>query len=215
MKGKVWIWIILGLIVFAVVIWWIHNLVKPTTEDEEEAGRGGKDVSDSKTLKKAVEYALRKGVIKPVAFPTPYRITSSFGWRTRPTTGKRQFHNGIDIATPLNTPIHAPADGRIKIKSKDPTCKKLPGGRLKNPGGKQLLLISGRLMFGFAHLNDFAAQNGQKVQKGEVIAYAGNTGCGTGPHLHFTIRYFTGARWVLLNPARFYEEIEKRRGKPV
>ena len=205
-----WIWIILGLIILVVSVWYIHNLTKPLVEDEEKAGKEG-DVAKDKILNKAVDYALSKGVIKPVAFPTPYRITSGFGWRTRPTTGRRQFHNGIDIATPLNTPIHAPMSGVIKIKSKDPTCKKLPGGRLKNPGGRQLLLVSGRLMFGFAHLNDFAVRDGQRVRKGQVIAHTGDTGCGTGPHLHFTVRYFTGTRWVLLDPKRFYEEVERRR----
>lgn len=224
MKTTTWVWIILGLIVLAISVWYIHNLTKPLVEDEEEASKGGEDVAKdkekNKILNKAVEYALSKGIIKPVAFPVPYRITSGFGWRIRPTTGRKQFHNGLDIAAPYGTPVHAPMDGVIKVKSKDPKCYKIKDkqGRvkkLKNAGGKQLLLIAGRLMFGFAHLNDFTVQSGQKVQKGQIIAHTGNTGCGTGPHLHFTVRYFTGTKWVLIDPKRFYEEIEKRKEKPV
>ena len=105
-----------------------------------------------------------------------HRITSGFGWRRSPFTGLRAFHEGLDISAPKGTPIVAPGAGRVKALGRD-------GDR-----GKYLKINHGRqCITTYAHLSGFNVTLGQKVKRGEVIAYVGNTGRSTGCHLHYEI----------------------------
>lgn len=104
------------------------------------------------------------------------KITSRFGWRVHPITGKQSFHNGIDIAMRSGTPIAAPLDGYVVAVYEN------------DKGGKQMRLFCGEYTFGFAHLSRIVVSKGQRVREGEIIAYSGNTGASTAPHLHFTVR---------------------------
>ena len=115
-------------------------------------------------------------LINPTA--KKYRITSPFGRRTSPTTGASTNHNGIDLATPMRTPILAPADGTI-------------GYVVTNDAGGLQVAIDIKehdLRIGFAHLDEAIVCNGQLVRKGDIIAYTGNSGRSTGPHLHLTVK---------------------------
>lgn len=115
-------------------------------------------------------------LINPTA--KKYRITSPFGRRTSPTTGASTNHNGIDLATPMRTPILAPADGTI-------------GYVVTNDAGGLQVAIDIKehdLRIGFAHLDEAIVRNGQLVRKGDIIAYTGNSGRSTGPHLHLTVK---------------------------
>ena len=107
--------------------------------------------------------------------PVNGRITGHFGNRVHPITGRKQFHNGIDIACPTGTPILAPLDGEITELWDHAS------------GGKSLAMRSGKLRFGFAHLSSYASRKGEKVKEGGIIGYTGNSGKATGPHLHFTV----------------------------
>lgn len=103
-------------------------------------------------------------------------VTSDFGPRTAPTVGASTNHKGIDIGTPMNTPIVAVEDGTITLAQWD-------GGY-----GKSIILRTkdgSRIRYG--HLNQLNASAGKKVKRGEVIAYSGNTGISTGPHLHIEV----------------------------
>lgn len=104
-------------------------------------------------------------------------ISSPFGYRTHPVTGQRQsFHNGVDYKAKMGEPIYAPCDGVVSF-SKHPS------------GGTQIILTNpGGLRLGFAHLSKYAEglRNGDRVERGQVIGYVGDTGRVTGPHLHFT-----------------------------
>lgn len=106
------------------------------------------------------------------------RIVSGFGWRTHPITGKRSFHNGVDLAAPTGTEIYAPKSGTISKMYRN------------SKGGIQLIVNhSGNLVTGYAHLSKYAdIKVGDKVKQGDVIAYVGNTGQSTGAHLHFTTK---------------------------
>ncbi len=105
-----------------------------------------------------------------------YRITSRFGWRRSPFTGLKEFHDGLDIGAPLGTPIVAPGKGRV---SKVGYHRHL---------GRYLQIDHGRrCITTYAHLSGFNATLGQKVKRGEVIAYMGNSGRSTGSHLHYEI----------------------------
>lgn len=118
------------------------------------------------------------------------RITCPFGWRIHPITGKRQFHNGIDVAAPLGTPIVAPFDG---------VCQ-----TLTHPSGGVQLIIrhSGGLRVGFAHLSRYAEgiRTGSRVREGQVIAYSGESGAVTGPHVHMTTAVEKGTGRQFFDP---------------
>jgi murein DD-endopeptidase MepM/ murein hydrolase activator NlpD len=119
--------------------------------------------------------------------PVRGKITSNFGYRVHPITKENLFHNGIDISCHLSTPVLAPDDGIIIEQWEHPT------------GGISLAMVKGNVRFGFAHLSGYSCNLGDRVKKGEVIAYSGNTGRSTGPHLHFTMKI--NDEWV--NPLDF------------
>ncbi len=110
--------------------------------------------------------------------PDPWkRISSRFGWRIHPITKRKQFHSGIDIPAPEGTPIYAPDSGVVIKVWQNPI-----GGlqmRIKHDNG---------YVTGYAHLSKVAKREGERVEKGEIVAYTGNTGRSTGPHLHLTVR---------------------------
>lgn len=105
------------------------------------------------------------------------RISSGFGWRNRPGTGRRQFHNGIDLAAPHGAYVRAWATGRVKEVSYDRGC------------GWQVDIVSGAWEHTYCHLSGIGVRAGQIVRAGQVIAAVGETGHATGPHLHWTLRY--------------------------
>ena len=113
-------------------------------------------------------------------WPVEYSINknSPFGWRIDPITGKKKFHHGIDVALPQGTPLVAPADGEIVHKGSGAS------------GGNVLIMKHGPKSYVvFYHLQKPSHLNvGTRVQRGEVVAYSGNTGRSTGPHLHMELR---------------------------
>jgi murein DD-endopeptidase MepM/ murein hydrolase activator NlpD len=103
-------------------------------------------------------------------------ISSSFGWRKHPKTGKRDFHPGVDIAAWPGTPVRAPSDGIVSFSG-------WSGG-----SGKLVVIEHG---FGFttayAHNKKITVKVAQKVSRGDIIAYVGSTGNTTGPHVHYEV----------------------------
>lgn len=117
-----------------------------------------------------------------------FSVTSNFGNRKAPVAGASTFHNGIDLGAPKGTPIYAAEDGVI-------------GGNQTKEGGNQMWLKgSSGYRFGFAHLDRYAVPLGSQVRKGQLIGYTGDSGIGTGAHLHFTV---TDPRGQKINPADF------------
>ncbi|MCK9452869.1 MAG: M23 family metallopeptidase [Bacteroidales bacterium] len=108
--------------------------------------------------------------------PLKGRISSKFGQRKHPITGVVSFHNGLDIAASIGTPVVAPSDAIVQRVWNHPK------------GGKSLSIITpAGLRFGFAHLSKRLVKEGDKVSAGQAIALVGTTGASTGPHLHFTV----------------------------
>jgi murein DD-endopeptidase MepM/ murein hydrolase activator NlpD len=106
----------------------------------------------------------------------PFRITSRYGARIDPITGASSGHNGIDIAMPQGTPILAPQRGLIVSSYYTDT------------GGHQVIIDHpGNIRTGYAHLSK-RQPAGTQVKKGDIVAYSGNTGRSTGPHLHLTVK---------------------------
>ncbi len=113
------------------------------------------------------------------AFVYPARgvFTSGFGNRIDPFTGDWRFHNGIDIASRVGTPILAANSGRVVHIEL----------QLGNYGRLIIIEHGSGYQTLYAHLDRFAVEVGQRVERGQVIGYMGNTGRSTGPHLHFAI----------------------------
>jgi len=105
-----------------------------------------------------------------------YWFSSGFGWRRNPLTGVKEFHDGLDISAAEGTPIIAPADGRVIKIGHD----KYLGNYLQVDHGWGCTTK-------FGHLSGFQVTSGQEVKRGEVMAFMGNTGFSTGPHLHYQI----------------------------
>lgn len=123
-----------------------------------------------------------KKVIAPVK--GRYKVTSAFGWRTHPITGKRRLHAGADLVTSkANEPIIAPEDGLI-LEARKSTA----------PGGGYGYFVKMRGISGATHLFAHLVQDSITVKKGERVKQAqrlgimGTTGASTGVHLHWEVR---------------------------
>jgi murein DD-endopeptidase MepM/ murein hydrolase activator NlpD len=109
-------------------------------------------------------------------WPVSGRITSWFGWRKDPFTGRRSFHNAIDIAAPYGSPIKAPMDGRVSETGYSPIM------------GKYVMMShSGGWKTFYGHMSEIIVQEGQYVSQGTTLGLIGTTGYSTGPHVHFEI----------------------------
>lgn len=123
------------------------------------------------------EYQYKKAMGTLFIYPTRGRLTSGFGYRTDPFTGRRRFHYAIDLANSLGTPIKATMAGRVAMVGNQPAGY----GRyviIKHANGYQSL---------YAHMRRVHVRNGQWINQGSTIGEMGNTGRSTGPHLHFSI----------------------------
>ena len=112
--------------------------------------------------------------------PVAGTITSPQGYRTDPITGETSYHSGTDIAVPEGTPILAAADGTVTVANALDSWGGSYGYYVKLDHGGGLTTL-------YAHCSSICVTAGQQVQAGEVIAYVGQTGRATGPHLHFEI----------------------------
>jgi len=113
----------------------------------------------------------------PNLWPVEGQVTGSFGERIDPFNGEGAFHSGVDIGSSYGHPIVAPADGVV-------TFTDTMGGY-----GKTIMIDHGNgISTRYGHLSGFAVTSGQKVQRGDVIGYVGESGRSTGPHLHYEVR---------------------------
>jgi murein DD-endopeptidase MepM/ murein hydrolase activator NlpD len=103
-------------------------------------------------------------------------LTSGFGYRLHPLTGRYAFHRGVDLRA-LNDPVYAVLDGIVSGTGYDRSL------------GIYIRLDHGDFQSLYGHLSQFFVSPGDTVQAGEVIAFSGATGRVTGPHLHFGIAF--------------------------
>ena len=93
----------------------------------------------------------------------------------------RDFHPALDIAKPIGTAIRASRAGTVNVVQNNPNVSSY---------GKYIIVEHGSgYATLYAHCSKIVAYTGKKVKQGEVIAKVGSTGCSTGPHVHFEIRY--------------------------
>jgi murein DD-endopeptidase MepM/ murein hydrolase activator NlpD len=122
------------------------------------------------------EHELNRVFGRLFILPARGRLSSRFGMRGDPFTGVSRFHNGIDLAGAVGTPVLAAMSGRVSMLGFNPNY-----GRyviLSHAEGFQTL---------YGHLDGFQVRKGARVKQGELIGTMGNSGYSTGSHLHFAI----------------------------
>ena len=145
---------------------------------------------DLSSLIPQVDRMIKEFKTVPIGYPTYGRITSPFGLRINPVTGRPEFHLGVDIANRWGTPVRTPADGRVV---KAGYCG-LMGRCVEIDHGNGIETYYG-------HLSKILVHRGEKVKRGEIIGLMGSSGRSTGPHLHYAIRF----RGKIVNPKIFLE----------
>lgn len=151
----------------------------------------------SKSFDEVIDLTLRKEemlrcvpAIQPVSNRDLRRTASGWGWRIDPIYKTRRFHEGIDFSAPTGTEIYSTGDGIVKSV------------RTSAIGyGKNIEVDHG---FGYstlyAHMDDFNVKVGQRVKRGDVIGWVGNTGKSTAPHLHYEVR----VKGRAVNPTHYF-----------
>ncbi|TSA25551.1 MAG: M23 family metallopeptidase, partial [Bacteroidetes bacterium] len=128
--------------------------------------------------------------IQPVSNKDLTRIGSYFGTRMDPFYKVKKFHEGVDFTAPIGTEIYASGDGLI-----------VKAGRNFGGYGNQVVIDHGySYSTVYAHLSKILVQEGQRVKRGQVIGYVGNTGKSTAPHLHYEVR----KNAIAVNPIYFF-----------
>jgi len=119
----------------------------------------------------------------PTIWPVNGWLTSGYGRRLSPFTGRQERHEGLDIAAPTGTPIVATADGVVAFS-----------GKLAGHGNVVFLEHDHGFSTFYAHNSRNAVSEGERVKRGQVIAYVGDTGYTTGAHLHYGVQ--RNGTWV-------------------
>ena len=133
----------------------------------------------------------------PSGVPTSYKmISDGFGWRTHPVTKNRSFHEGLDFACDVGTPVQTTANGIVESSGWDNTGY-----------GIKVVIDHG---YGFktvyAHLSKSFVSRGDVLAKGDDVGLSGNTGTSTGAHLHYEV-VFMGNK---VNPRPFADWSSRR-----
>jgi murein DD-endopeptidase MepM/ murein hydrolase activator NlpD len=142
---------------------------------QSEAGAEERALQD---LTEAAENRVERWASTPSVWPVKGWVTSGFGPRISPFTGQHAVHEGLDIGAAANTPVQAPASGRVVVTGFDPRM------------GNMVALDHGYgVETQYGHLAKVLVKNGQKVRRGDVVGLVGSTGLSTGPHLHYNVKY--------------------------
>ena len=124
----------------------------------------------------------------PAIRPAKGWVTSKFGYRTSPFTGRREFHSGYDIANKKGTPVFATADGLIVFAKR------------KSFLGKVVIIDHGHgIVTRYGHLSKIIAKKGVRMKRGDLIGLIGNTGRSTGSHVHYEVRL----NGIPVNPVKY------------
>jgi murein DD-endopeptidase MepM/ murein hydrolase activator NlpD len=112
----------------------------------------------------------------PSVWPVRGYLSAGFGNRLDPFTGQRDFHTGLDISAPVGTKVQAPADGVVVSVGQ------------KGAYGNSIIVDHGfGVVTRYGHLSGFNVKAGQRVKRGDVIGFVGDTGRSTAPHLHYEV----------------------------
>lgn len=129
-----------------------------------------------RALDRMMQRASKALAALPSRWPVRGSVNSEFGNRKSPWTDDTEFHAGIDIGAHRGTPVQAPAAGTVVFAGVAPEY----GTTVIVDHGQDIKSLYG-------HLSQVSVKAGQKVDRGTLLAYTGNTGRSSGPHLHYEI----------------------------
>ena len=164
--------------------------LRRTTSENEKSVPDKVSLSSADTKKKE-QVARYLSVCYPLSF---IKINSPYGYRKDPFTGKRKFHNGIDLHA-RSDKVFVMMQGRVLKVGQDKVS------------GKYVTLQHGNFTVSYCHLSQISVSQGQTVLSGDIVGITGNTGRSTGEHLHMTIRY----NEEYINPKLFFDYINSVR----
>lgn len=152
----------------------------PSVPVATEETRGWLDALSGRldATRSALRTRMRRLAGTPSGTPVPTRMTSRFGWRDNPFTGRgAEWHSGLDFGAPMGTPVKATAAGTVQ-------WAETRGGyglavAIRHEDGYVTL---------YGHLRDATVKRGQQVERGDVVGHVGNGGRSTGPHVHYEVR---------------------------
>lgn len=182
---------------------WLENKLSSEVIDlnkvYQEKAFSKKLVNESKV--KRVQKSYTTYVEEKICPQSPYidqpvrgSLSSHFGRRIHPLSGRRHLHAGLDFRGQIGTPVLAASTGIVKMVDR------------KGAYGKTVIIDHGNSFTTlYGHLNDYAVEDGQWVNLGQTIGYIGKTGRATGPHLHFEVRCHN----VPLNPRQYLGKMGK------
>lgn len=157
---------------------------------QQKQQSSGSSASGSSGSQSSQTTASASGFLWPIA--SSHRVTSPFGWRTHPITGRRNLHGGIDIAAPNGTPIMASKAGVVVISQYGSSYGNYVV--ISHPDGTRTL---------YAHMSQRNVSAGDTVRQGQTVGLVGSTGSSTGNHLHFET--WTGSSSSSrVNPMQFF-----------
>jgi murein DD-endopeptidase MepM/ murein hydrolase activator NlpD len=171
-----------------------HNsLIRDMHEQIEELNRASANQQEEfesllKSLEDQQNLLASTPAIRPLSKDAKLWITSKFGHRISPFTGRREFHKGYDISAKEGTPIMATADGVVTFVGN----KGLLGEVISIDHGHGYVTVYG-------HCQKFLKKAGQKVKRWEPIALVGNSGRSTGPHVHYEVQL----NGIPVNPEKY------------
>jgi murein DD-endopeptidase MepM/ murein hydrolase activator NlpD len=125
-------------------------------------------------------------------------VSSRYGYRIHPITGKRTMHDGTDIAAPTGTPIMASGSGEV-----------IYAGSKGGYGNFTILRHNNGMVSAYGHQSRIGVRVGDKVSRGQEIGKIGSTGFSTGPHLHFMLGQGQNTQGAWQNPGDFIPGLRK------
>ena len=174
-----------------------------TVEDEEKVAAGPHDelalllesvTEEGPRIRELERLIGRTGEVVnalPLRWPVRGRVNSEYGKRTSPWGGAAEHHSGLDISTPLGTPVMCPAPGKVLLAG---------GGG--DYGRHVVVQHANGVRSLYGHLSKVEVKAGQQVDKGQLLGLTGSTGRSTGPHLHYELR----VAGQTVNPRKFLWE---------
>lgn len=128
--------------------------------------------------------------IQPVHNEDLTRMASGYGMRTHPILKYTKFHAGMDFTAPIGTPIYSTGKGTV-IQADNKASGY--GNHVRIDHGYGYVTL-------YAHMSKIKVKEGEKVNRGDIIGYVGNTGLSAGPHCHYEVR----KNDIPVNPVSFY-----------
>lgn len=167
----------------------IENMGEISEESEEELMELAKKMAKLQSEKSRIKTYYKGGKLA-MPLKSSYRLSSPFGNRIHPISGKNKLHAGMDMAAPSGTPIYAAESGVVIVSQ-----------WWSGYGNTVIIDHGGGLWTLYPHVKNggLLVERGDTVKRGEKIALVGSTGNSTGPHLHFEVRKNS----VPVNPAPY------------